>query len=272
MKCEPIEDWKHFIGYVHENKWVGLWSEAFLFRGVSDSGYGLEPSILRILQKQNLIEEEGLALEKEGTDFFQHEAHLHFNEGLFAGPADPLSWWALMQHYGAPTRLLDWTRSVFAAAYFAVKDVGQRKRTPDGAIYVLPLGDEQHKLWQLPVSKNGQVFFPLREAEPGLFTYLRRPFGRMSTQQGHFTLSSGILVDHRTLIDNQAGEHSKQCTKLIIPAGQKNAFLGYLRGLNVTAASLFPDKDGYGRSIEEWFRLKAAQCGYMKTIGKDKQA
>ncbi|MEW5989195.1 MAG: FRG domain-containing protein, partial [Chloroflexota bacterium] len=45
---------------------------------------------------------------------------------------DTLEWLALMRHYGAPSRLLDWTYSFFVAVYFALVDAQK-----EGAVWAI---------------------------------------------------------------------------------------------------------------------------------------
>lgn len=62
---------------------------------------------------------------------------------------DDIEWLAIMQHYGCPTRLLDFTYSAYIAAYFAVVDAG----ASPAAVWALHwprLRDSVHAGWGLP--------------------------------------------------------------------------------------------------------------------------
>ena len=81
---------------------------AWVFRGLKDSAYKLEPTIERAAHSKSMGWH---VLERLVTDEFKSRARMHLNASSI--PGDELTWLALMQHHGVPTRMLDFTYSPF---------------------------------------------------------------------------------------------------------------------------------------------------------------
>jgi hypothetical protein len=102
-------------GEVRERVWV--------FRGHASLDILLKPSLERTAEKKS---SSWAALEPMLLGEFQAKAPLHAQRYDLPWGSERLGWLALMQHYGVPTRLLDFTYSPYVALYFAVKSFYQR--------------------------------------------------------------------------------------------------------------------------------------------------
>ncbi len=119
-------DWSEFSHWLEEFEYPEisqyeseLHTVDWVFRGLSDSRFQLKPTIEREAQFKSIS---WPALEKLVTIEFKARAPMHLSPALIPAPEDELRWLAQMQHYGVPTRLLDFTYSPFVALYFAIRE------------------------------------------------------------------------------------------------------------------------------------------------------
>ena len=94
------------------------------FRGQENSQWDLVPSI----QRGSLYEKERFIT----NDFYIYVKQI---EGNTPDKNNFAAWMSLMQHYGLPTRILDWSSSPLIACYFALEK--NREKDNDSIIWVL---------------------------------------------------------------------------------------------------------------------------------------
>ena len=113
----------------------------FWFRGQSDVSWSLIPSFYRGVEHFNPIVD--AAHDSQWLGQLERDVYREFDRrGRLFAPTewdfkDPWHRLILAQHFGAPTRLVDWSMNVLIAAYFAVTDHKDR----DGAIWCLSASD-----------------------------------------------------------------------------------------------------------------------------------
>src|SRR5690242_18135447 len=120
-----VETWEAFLGHI-TNPPYSNWA----FRGERDERWPLYSSLSRYLQNFRVAPAAWPEQEARILRIFKRKAHQYLDRP----PAedDDFQWLALMQHHGAPTRLIDFTWSPYVAAFFAL----ERTRA-DGVVWAL---------------------------------------------------------------------------------------------------------------------------------------
>jgi FRG domain len=99
------------------------------FRGVHNAAYPLVPRLYR----SESGAAELLALERDMLDEFRSRSR----PLLTAEISSDWEYLFVMQHYGVPTRLLDWSENAFFALYFALSVAAERGFGKDAAVWVI---------------------------------------------------------------------------------------------------------------------------------------
>lgn len=182
-------------------------------------------------------------------------------------PDNPWEWYFLMQHYGVPTRLLDWSESALVGLYFAIKN---NQGYHDAAVWVLdPWSLNKHAVGRDEVLPPGS---------PGLSTDDRRRYSRwlpdrfktkarwptspvavypnyidrrIIAQKSCFTIHGA----RRTTLEELLVKRGDRLAKLNIPSYHVDQIKEQLQMSGIDESTVFPDLEGLGRDINwEWRR------------------
>ena len=168
IQSESIPSWNDFVQLCNTD-FVGSWH----FRGVLEN-WPLETALERAGRHWRIPMSDLPQIEKAMLREFKR-AYPPDASALAPDDNDTLAWLALMQHHGAPTRLLDWTYSPFVAAFFALD-----------ALLNCGEGERKAAVWALSYDPlaEANTLVPSKEfREPSANTRLRateRRFARFS--------------------------------------------------------------------------------------------
>jgi hypothetical protein len=229
------------------------------YRGLENSSWALVPklyrpaeSIKKLLGYEDEIQEEFVRRAPSLTTY---------------KPENTWEWYFLMQHYAAPTRLLDWTENPHTGLYFAVKD---SESLHDAAVWVLDawllnrvvlktndpevippgspgLTDEDAEKYLRWLPKRFDVKQRLQVKLP-VAIYPNQFDRRIEAQRSCFTIH-GIQKES---LDKLFARTERLLAKIVIPSYAIDRVCDELEDAGTDEATIYPDLAGLGKSVARW--------------------
>jgi hypothetical protein len=210
-------------------------------------------------------------VEKSLTSEFKRRFHQYST--YVPDSCDNLEWLSIMQHHFAPTRLLDWTYSIYIALYFALEhesdeedcsvvwclngkwanDETKNKLREDIRFGSVEKNNaEVEKNWNLTSYGQNTDFikkrFLLNFTTTAFPVNPSRITQRITTQKGVFLCPGNPNIPFDEIIVSMHN-YKDNIIRLIIPTRNRRCYLKKLYDLNINHAVLFPGLDGFAHSL-----------------------
>jgi hypothetical protein len=241
----PESHWRKFEEFVAQ-----FTAPEWVFRGHGNKAWTLRPKIGREdLGPWDIKSETGL------FDEFRRRAR-QFDSGVEFSDWD---WLALAQHYGLPTRLLDWTENPLVAAYFALGG--------DQAAEVIAVRVPA-RVWldvaPKPIGEGLTVGSPFEtNSTDGSTVSFLRPLiraSRMVSQRGVFSIHSKPNEEWKGFgygfgaFGRGTFGGAEPLPRFVVPASFKSHFRLRLARLGIDASSIMTDLSGLCEALEWRYR------------------
>ncbi len=239
-----LSSWKWFHDFIRQQMLIYT---NFVWRGHRCEDWALESALDRELRGRSPSAQQRATVE--------HLENFQYAVRGRRGPNPPRlevenDWWALGQHNGLLTPLLDWSSSPFVALYFAFAH-DKTPQTDSRVVYALSRITVTTRSNELEKTHSGPGRPPVVE--------FVRPFSdenaRLVNQGGLFTRSPARVSIENWMVQHIEREYRRGALiKITIPNTSREECLRALNRMNINHLTLFPDL--YGASTFCNTRLK----------------
>ncbi len=237
-KCESLQEYINLtLDWASNNHFV-------IFRGQGNSKYQLTPGIARTPKnKKKYPVAELLLIEKEIIQEFKVLCNDHISSHQI-NKQDELEVLSLAQHYGLPTRLLDWTSNPLAALFFSLQGIGEDEKDGEVAVWAYCIQENDRRVLNLDDVQREKPFDTTS-------TFIFKPktvSKRVMVQAGWFTLHS-CNAKKGFIPLNQDKDFNDELAKILIPKKVADDLRKKLDILHVNFSTLFPDIGGIAKHL-----------------------